>query len=198
MAKEQYQQGFTLIELLLAMAVFSLVLMVATVGFIGMNRSYTRGAIKRDLSERVQLTNEDVTKMIRVAGDASTAVPCSTNPTGFDHSLQLASAAYAWKDSGGMWRGNAICEAASFTTEILPSAYTVRSFMIYKIPTETSLYKVTGVFTAGAAAGLQFPAGAENWYDNGRCKGSGESPEANSCAVEKFQFIVNGRAQERQ
>ena len=35
-------EGFTLIELMLAMTIFSAVMVVATVGFIGMNRTFNR------------------------------------------------------------------------------------------------------------------------------------------------------------
>ena len=61
-------KGFTLIELMLAMALFTTVLVITTVGFIGINRTFSKGLVRKQLSESVQRTTEDITRTLRAEG----------------------------------------------------------------------------------------------------------------------------------
>lgn len=187
------QNGFTLTELLLAMAIFSMVMMIATVGFIGMNRMYLRGTTRQQLSESARLVGEDITKTIRASGDV--AIGQCQNPIMGYSDVRVGSVSYLWKQEGGLWKGNVNCDTASLR-EILGSAYTVRSLTITKLPAEGSLYSLEGVFTMGSDAGLHMPGDEEGWYEEAKCKGSAESPAAQSCALERFRFVVNGRGQD--
>ena len=70
-------KGFTLVELMLAMTVFSTVMVIATVGFIGMSRTFNRGLIRKDLSEYSQSATEDITRTIRGLGSTANFTNCN-------------------------------------------------------------------------------------------------------------------------
>src|SRR6476660_7737459 len=100
------QSGFTLIELVLTMMLFSTVLLITTVGFIGMNRIYIRGTIKKQLSESVQAVSDDMTREIRANGGAGTT-NCAAGACGIGGSpgadaerLCIGKVRYIWQLNG--------------------------------------------------------------------------------------------------
>ncbi len=74
--KKLNSKGYTLIELMLAMGLFSVILVVSTIGFIGINRTYTRGVIKKQLSESIQKLSSDIETTLQIE-PSSPVVFCS-------------------------------------------------------------------------------------------------------------------------
>lgn len=64
MAKEK---GFTIVELVLAMAFFSFILLFVIVGFVQINRSYTRGLTTRSIQNAAREVIDDISLAIRNA-----------------------------------------------------------------------------------------------------------------------------------
>ena len=59
------QKGFTLVELLLATAFFSFILLFVVVGFVQINRQYTKGVTVRRVQNNARSVLEDITRSIR-------------------------------------------------------------------------------------------------------------------------------------
>lgn len=189
------KKGFTLIELMLAMTVFTLMMLVATAGFVAMNRVFIRSGIAKELSESSQDVAEDITKAIRQAEENARTCPASPPASDYEGTLIIGSTAYAWNRTGGggMWRGPANCSV--FSTEVVPSRYKVRAFEVTPIDTTEGFYRIRGVITTSEDTAINFPAATSNWFEdpNVSCKGTSEVPSAQNCAVEKFNFVVSGR-----
>lgn len=62
---DKYEDGFTAIELLIAMAVFSFVLTLSTLGFIQINQLYQRGVATRQVQDATRYLQEDITRTLR-------------------------------------------------------------------------------------------------------------------------------------
>ena len=204
--------GFTLVELMLAMVVFSTVLVIATVGFIGMNRTYQRGVIKNQLSEGIQAFTEDVTKSLR-------AQPINVLPkycNGMDATctgifngwqwLSLTNVCYMWPltgsdNIGGLYKSQGPCNTTSDNGKILllSDRYVVREApKIALVNVDGSdvrgaqLYSVSGVFTTIEESAIH-KKDSGNPNDHWRCKGTAEDSAVSTCAVEEFNFNVNPR-----
>ena len=59
------QKGFTLVELILAMAFFSFILLFVIVGFVQINRSYTRGITTKEVQNTARELMENICLAIR-------------------------------------------------------------------------------------------------------------------------------------
>lgn len=208
--------GFTLIELMLAMSIFSLVFILTTVGFIGINRTYTRGAIKKDLAESVQ----------RVADTVSTIVPsesvlclntlgdggCGDSRApydllcGEDNDVRFFWKDKTYPDAGGLYYdfkgcGQVIRESSA--QQILDDRFVVESLHLDHLDAYSSsghdLKRLWGVFrTADKNA---FTISNDNsTYDPTdplyspeklRCKGSSAGSIVQTCAIQKFDIVVS-------
>lgn len=67
--------GFTLVELILAMALFSLVMVIVSVGIIQVMRIYQSNLATRRTQQAARLVVEDVTREVRLATRVARAVP---------------------------------------------------------------------------------------------------------------------------
>jgi prepilin-type N-terminal cleavage/methylation domain-containing protein len=189
-------QGFTLTELMLAMVLFSTVLVVSTVGFIGMNRTFSRGTIKRQLSQDIQTVSTDITRTLRlqpVGGSlpeyCNGGVGCSTADL---QTLAFGSVCYLWPmatapDRGGLYKKSGSCNSASDTVQIMGSRYMVRSMEVSSVGVDDSIYRFSGIFSTLLDEAIRF----DNTGKVLSCKGTAESPEVASCAVQKFEFSIN-------
>ena len=200
--RKMKERGFTLIELLLAMTLFSTVMVVATVGFVGINRTFARGVIKKQLSESAQRISDEASKSIRNGSVTSQPLSCSeaTAQDGCPSSWSALCFAdrtrFFWKSSGaasGMYKDiNKNCDATpeiEAATELLSENYRVMA--LKTDPGDAAgLVRIQGVFaTLDRDALTESESG--NVYTTG-CKGS-SNPAARTCAVEAFNFIVGGR-----
>lgn len=201
------EAGFTLVELLLAMTVFISVMIIATVGFIGINRTYTRGVIRKQLSEGVQRSTEDITRALRTSSRSAAIASCSesTPPEcvpaapGYSSITINNGHCYFWRTGGnvgGLYRQIGSCSDASLdeADTLLGDRYTVEILQVLPVNTD-SLYRIQGVFRTKEAAAIDLQLGQPLpvRLANVRCRGTTESLLASSCAVERFSFIVNAR-----
>lgn len=203
------QSGFTLLELMLAMSLFLTVLMLTTSGFIALNRTYTRGTVRRQLSEAVQTSTESLTKALRSAPANSTAVTlCSTavpncTPQDASNALSFNSACYFWNNSanqalrGGLYVSSNKCEAGSdLSTKarlLADKRYLVQKLTINPVSGNNGLWQIDGIIRTVDDNSFNNPG-----LDEVRCKGSTQSAFVQVCAVESFKFIVNNRGGSQQ
>jgi prepilin-type N-terminal cleavage/methylation domain-containing protein len=204
--------GFTLIELLLSMTIFSAVMVIATVGFIGMNRTFSRGVISKELLDYSQATTEDVTSVIRNIGKSLSISSCMAGdtecPTASVNEICLGNERYVWSaapDGSGLYRDSSACGGGAIAADarvVMGDRYVVRSFNVKPVESADAtlgvpvgLYKVSGVFSTADNEALFFgdPPGVNP--DQIRCLGTTESVAVRTCAVEKFNFVINPRGE---
>ena len=207
------QNGFTLTELMLAMVLFSTVLVISTVGFIGMNRAFNRGIIKKQLSEGVQAVSDDISRSLRAQPNTSEPISCDgvdlkcANYIKDWKTLKIGTICYAWQTpgsdpavhaKGGIRRSVGACtEESGKTTEILSSRYVVREgIAVSKLSGSNiagdELYSVKGIFSTSENSAIHF-ADPNIPGDNLRCKGTAEDSNVPTCAVQNFNLIINPR-----
>lgn len=202
MKKLTKEEGFTLVELMLAMVVFSAVLVIFTVGFIAMNRVFSRGVIRRQLSEGVQITTEDFTRTLRSElNNIDAPVACdgriASNTCAVSNwvSLNFPSTCYLWNGKVnnspvyGLYKTDESCSSRSPDSKVtlVGSQYLVDSLQIDAVSDATNvkgLYRIAGVFRTTNDLAIDFT-------DPIKCKGTTEQKDVTSCAVEAFNFIVN-------
>lgn len=212
--KRMNRAGFTLVELLLAMTLFSAVMIVATVGFIGMNRTFTRSLIRKELSETAQAVTQDVTRGLRAEGINAEVRLCSetvSNPANCYirwSAVCVGGTRYIWRvgTTGipttdpplGLYRDAGPCTAPinSTKTLLLSDKYRVRHLRVTALNSSNAdgLFRVEGVFTTADQSALSTPAGGDPFTIT--CLGSSQAAGAQSCAVEKFNFVVSARNRE--
>lgn len=208
------KKGFTLVELLLAMALFTTVMVITTTGFIAMNRSFTRGTVKKQLSEGVQRTTEDVTRVVRALpqaqingpipicepGSATPGCPIQTDW----RVLCLTGARYFWGKADGENNGlykdaPSACSATvdpnnNATQKLVDTRYKVVDFKIASTtPTgntnDVFLFTIAGTFRTDDNNAFDDPNNASAV----KCRGSAKNSAARTCAVERFSFTINAR-----
>lgn len=203
MLKIKDAKGFTLIELMLAMTVFSAVMVIATVGFIGMNRTFNRGLIRKELSEYSQTLTEDITRTVRGMGSNAYAQKCTIGEPGPDcastdfSAICFETARYTWgpdannsglkKDNSSNCGGSVEADAR----EIVSSRYVVRKLDIEMLSGEgvpNNLFSVSGVLSTADDEALNLDPSEEI-----SCRGTAEAATVRTCAVEKFSFVINAR-----
>ena len=205
--------GFTLVELMLAMGLFSVILIVSTAGFIGINRVYTRGIVKKQLSESVQKIGTDATSVVRI--EPSTTVQYCDEadgqpscPSSAVNAVCFAGARYYWPslldpNDGGMYKDNESCNSDTFNRdfELVDSRYTVEDFQIVQLT--NGLFQIKGVIHTRDLGALTINGNSDDYqasratpgYDpyKTKCKGSAAGSVVQTCAVESFDFVVNSR-----
>ncbi len=198
--KNKNQSGFTLVELMLAMVLFSTILVISTVGFIGMNRTFNRGTIKKQLSESVQTFTEDISRALRSQPNSSPVEIPTCGPTDNTcvsyldswNTLLIGSTCYLWQGSG-MYKSTGTCNPDN-KQEILDSRYVVRfGPYVTLVGTDSgaALYKVNGVFTTDQIDAIHLPDPDGGTDSRWHCKGTAESSDVITCAVEEFNIIIN-------
>jgi prepilin-type N-terminal cleavage/methylation domain-containing protein len=173
------QAGFTLIELMLAMTLFTSVMIVATVGFVGINRTFSKGLVRKNLSEGVARLVSDVSSTIQNEGkltDVSSTLICGTT-TCYDSS------------SGGLIRGIKQPDgklSKSNQSEILDSRYKVENLQVKSVGYTGDLYRITGV------ARTKDDESFEKDKDTGEliCRGSAKGGARDNCALQRINFVV--------
>lgn len=210
MTRRMNVKGFTLVELMLAMTVFSAVMVVATVGFIGMNRTFNRGLIRKDLSQYSQTVTEGITRDVRSIGPTVAVDSCAEGATDCvtDRSaVCLGAARYTWNGSGepgGLYKdAPASCgDVLSSNAEtVVADRYVVRDFKVERLTSPVtgagfpdSLFRVSGVFTTEDDDALFF--GDPSFDPNQvRCLGTAQAAAVRTCAVERFNFVINARGE---
>lgn len=190
------RRAFTLVELLLAMTLFTSVMVIATVGFIAMNRSFTRGVIRKELSEAAQSLNEEVTRTIRAQGRNATARNCPNDEncpsaTGWSavcigqvRLLWQKNATGIYKDSSGIPCDGAIPEDKKL---IFSDRYKVQAFSVTSI--REGLFRVQGLVSTNTPDALTTPLSPLDIT----CKGSAQSSAVSTCSVERFDFVTSVR-----
>lgn len=215
MIKRLNNKGYTLIELMLAMGLFTVILVVSTIGFIGINRTYTRGVIKKELTESIQKLGSDIEAVVKVQ-PASSVVYCSEADLPADRPectgqpfsvLCFSNTRYYWPShtsgEGGLYRDGSICSSATFDkkTEIVNSRYVTEDLKITPLPSD--LYQIQGIFHTINSDALTVDDNSGTYTDQRvqpgfdpyltKCKGSAAGSVVQSCAVEKFNFVINSR-----
>lgn len=217
------QSGFTLVELMLAMALFSVIMIVSTTGFIAINRTYTRGAIKKQLNGSIRNLESDVSATLRnpqsnptyCKHDTAAPPDCADSPFNMNC---ISGARYFWKSvdgisgNSGLYRDSGSCSGASFVTPNIDSAVRLvdERFVVEKFtitPLQNYLFQVTGVLRTvdGSAQTLTDNLGSIKPSEQTppvtqidpfkiKCKGSSAGSIVQSCAVQSFDFIINSRA----
>lgn len=215
MIRQLDKKGFTLVELMLAMGLFSVILVVSTAGFIGINRTYTRGVIRKQLSESVQKISGDVSTLLQIqpSGTSSfcsevehppTYPKCSTQPYNV---LCFSGSRYYWPShvsgEGGLYRDSNPCNFETFDREIeiVDPRYVVEKFTI--TPLTNELFQVKGIIHTANLGALTTSDNDGNYVQQRidgnfdayktKCKGSSAGSVVQTCAVEKFDFIINSR-----
>ena len=201
-------QGFTLVELLLAMTLFSSVMVVATVGFIGMNRTFARGTIKKQLSESVQLVTDEASKNIREGNVLTEPINCSETdnptkpncPSGWSALCFASNVRFFWKSTGDDQTSNSLYKDVSNDCTKTPDTTTAtrligERFRVLQLVAEpggtVGLVRLKGIATTLDRAALTSPI--NNDPTTIQCQGSSNTA-TRTCAVEPFSFIVGGRA----
>lgn len=200
------QSGFTLVELMLAMALSAIILLISTIGFIGINRTFTKANVRRQLSEGVQRLNEDITRTVRSTSTSTVpryCAPANNDGCPTDNNwavICFTGIRYAWRNTEpfGLYRDTKTCGAAvtldSNTQTLLPDRYIVQpdTLMITKL--EGPLYRIQGVIRTTETEAFILPGDSTtddvvSPFDI-RCKGTTQSSASNTCAIENFNFIV--------
>lgn len=212
MCSTSSQRGFTLIELMLAMALFATIMIITTAGFVGINRTYTRGTIRKQLSESVQRLEASLSATLRANQQSGVLDPCSTGqsgclsrPSGYT-ALCLTGARYVWGsvgDNSGLFVDNMDC-ADSFDSgaavELVDQRYIIEYLRVIPL-VSPGLYNLEGgVRTVDDAAFTTSDGDLDDInlpidYDRSsvRCKGSSAGSVVQTCAIEHFSTVVNTR-----
>lgn len=197
-------RGFTLIELMLAMAIFSTVMVVTTAGFIGINRTYTRGTIKKELAEAAQRATVKATTVLR-SNQQSGNFPKTSNAQW--EILCSSGARFYWSsvavDAKGMYVDTKPCSDPIVTSDgvqIVDSRYKVEDFDIKAVSGVQDVYEVSGIIRTPDEAAFTVGSGNDSLPspyspEDMRCKGSSAGLIVTTCAIEKFNTLVNARGQ---
>lgn len=199
-------EGFTLVELMLAMTVFIAITMLFTAGFIAINRTFARTIVRKQLAESVQVVNEKITNTLRQNSLSSTPIPCSSNDsscsspsggmTGEWQVLCVGEVRFYWGASaGGMYadqQKNCEDDALDIVNAdtILDERFVIDAFTIHGVAGAGHLYSVAGV--ARTINDNAFNIDESDPFQT-TCRGTTQSPFAQTCAIEKFSFIVNAQ-----
>lgn len=205
-------RGFTLIELMLAMGLFSVILVISTAGFIGINRTYTRSAIKKQLSESSQMLSNSISTTIRTP--QGSIVECSLTdtlgcpaPVNTWNAVCLNGTRYLWPDfilnKTGVFVDHKKCDEAVDTAkqQIVDSRFILEKLSITAL--DNQLYRVKGLLHTTDLNGLTVTDNTGVYSDQRavpdfdayktKCKGTSAGSFVQTCAVESFDFIINSR-----
>ena len=186
-------KGFTFIELMLAMTLFISIMVIATVGFVGINRTFSKGLVRKQLSEAVQRSVEDITRTIRSQGVLSNY---STLPDGSQGALCSTSVCYVWGDSdtGGLYRTSlSAVEDFQEGTELLDSRFIVDVLRVENISGQ-KMERLRGVFRTNDESAFNISRSTSGEITDPfstTCLGTAQDGATTNCALEKFDFVVS-------
>ncbi len=192
--KSRNTKGFTLVELMLAMSLFISILVISTTAFVGINRTFSRGVTRKQLSEAAQRTVEEVTRSIREGGSK----PEITTVTDYG-AVCNSQACFVWKtpstDNGLIKTVSNDVTNASGAYKIVDDRYKVDFIKIDKLPVtdDNKLYRISGVMRIIEDEAFTIESDYYSSQDPSKinCKGTTEVGASRSCALEKFEFVVN-------
>lgn len=96
--------GFTLVELALSMSIFIAMMVIATMGFVGMTRTVQRGLVHKQLSEAVQSITDQLTEAIRsTGGTVPTSCPAGSTLSGCGGAPTSCATAPNGSTQAGCW-----------------------------------------------------------------------------------------------
>ncbi len=193
---QQDNKGFTLIELMLAMSLFTFVMIIATVGFVGINRTFTKGVARKQLSESVQRLTDDMTKTILNGGAFSSVAMDETN----NEKLCNVSTCYVWRPYTASSNKNEtfglVKRPNDGTSKIdgevlVDKRYKIDYLRVNNID-GTNLYRVTGIIRSADVSAFNLADSSKYPTDNQdiSCKGSAQANVSTNCALEKFSFVI--------
>ncbi len=178
------KRGFTLVELMLAMSLFIFVMMVATVGFVGINRTFTKGMVRKDLSEGVQRLTESITLTIRNEGQLANLQEAADAGENLSQ-LCASHTCYVWGKGVGLKKTK-----GEVTEVVLDERYKVDFLKVTSLTGD--LYRVSGIVRTNEDSDFNYD---KDKYPNDTqeisCKGSAEVGVSKNCALEKFSFVVS-------
>jgi len=201
------------------MGLFSVILVVSTAGFIGINRTYTRGAIRKQLSESVQRLSSDLSQELARpqtlgVGGAACGVDGVDCPENGFKAICLSGVRYTWynttDDNGGLYKDTKECGARvetsdSTTAEVVDGRYVVEALDFLPVGSSSSgLYQLKGIIRTRTSAALTTTDNSGNLADERdlptwdpykiKCKGSSAGNIVQTCAVESFDIVINSRS----
>lgn len=189
-------KGFTLVELMLAMSLFITVMVVATAGFVGMNRTFTKGVVRKQLSEGVQRTSEELTRALRSGGQLSAGeVEEGSN----ERSIANSSTCFIWQQTKLYTYSKCSVAEASSRIELLDQRFAVDFLAVENLSGD--LYRIKGVFRTADETAFSYEeddraAYLESQNLNGIfCKGSAQVGSDQNCALEKLDIVVNAKGE---
>lgn len=214
MKRKLTSSGFTLIELMLAMTIFSLIFILTTVGFVGVNRTYTRGAIKKQLSESVQNVSDELSAALRVPQPTQPTHCISGGdscPAGSLNAICMTGVRYVWptplaSNAGGLYRDTQSCDS-NFSlpnaVEIVDPRFVVEDLKVTAAAGSQDIYQVKGVIHTSDVNSLTTTDNSETIDRNStsfdpyklRCKGTSAGSIVQTCAVESFDSIITSRGE---
>jgi prepilin-type N-terminal cleavage/methylation domain-containing protein len=80
--KHHYPAGFTIVELMIATVIFSLTLLLITVGLLRVTRSYYKGVTSDRTQQTARAIMDEITQAIQFSGGTVVATPVSPDPNG--------------------------------------------------------------------------------------------------------------------
>jgi prepilin-type N-terminal cleavage/methylation domain-containing protein len=216
--KQNHQAGFTIVELLIATLVFSMVLVVVTIGVMTFTKSYYRGITQSNTQNTARSVIENITQAIQFSGDKVTS-PIGTAGSGSSVGFCIGNQRYSYRlgwqlvdgtpsvalkqtnhelmmDNSGDCSGmNAQDVTTTPTgTELLSPHMRVAKLSVGQIGS-TNMYKVTLRVVYGDAALLYSPSGnaAGAAAPDAACKVSIAGSQF--CAVSELSSVVGKRIQ---
>jgi prepilin-type N-terminal cleavage/methylation domain-containing protein len=94
--KRTSQAGFTIVELMIATLVFSMVLVVVTIGVMTFTKSYYRGITQSNTQNTARSVIENITQAIQFSGDKVTS-PISTAGSGSSVGFCIGNQRYSYQ-----------------------------------------------------------------------------------------------------
>lgn len=98
------KQGFTLVEFLLAVGMFSFFIVFVLVGFVQINRSYSRGITVKQVQQSARTVLEDISRSLQSVNQAPQAVvqPSLLPGEGYRYCLEDIGVKYSWNQFNSM------------------------------------------------------------------------------------------------
>ena len=180
--------GFTLIELMLAMSLFISVMVVATVGFVGINRTFSKGLAQKALSEQAQKTVEDMTSTVRSNGATLSSLE------GKENTLCSSTVCYVWGNQlgerGGLYKvlnasADTVDQVYQGGVELFDQRFFVAKLNVTQLA-GSELVRIEGVVHSNQEGVVEGDS-----PDQLVCKGSAQEGASRNCALEKFEFVVS-------
>lgn len=196
------QKGFTLVELMFALSMFSLMMIIATVGFVAMNRSYTRGLARKQLSEGAQrtvaaidrsITGKGLTPFTICDGGGGDSCPSMTG-TGWQGALCFEGQRYIWGERG-LFLQSEKCDTSLPSEDdgveaeqLLSDRFKVDALGVSTIGGGSNLYRVQAVLRTSDDSDFDFD---DSNPARTVCKPTSGATQV--CAIEVVDTIINAR-----